>query len=121
MTTHPIVGVWAIEAKYDDRPRTDRGTLLFHPDGTVSIAFAEHASHAVWLATGDRNATLTGMRPVGPNEGFVGWFTLQSTAVVSDDGLSISMTASQSRPRPDGSTVVQRATINGSRVIVQPA
>lgn len=117
---HAIVGVWAVESTYDDRPRTDRGTFLFHPDGTVSIAFAEYAAHAVWQATGERNVTVTGTRPVGPNEGFVGWFTFKGLGAVSDDGTGISMNAVQSRPRPDGSLAEQRATISGRRVQVRP-
>ena len=112
--SHPIEGVWAVETKYDDLPRVDRGTFLFHPEGTVSIAFSGYAAHAVWQATAERSISVAGTRPVGPNEGFVGWFTLDATGEVSTDGLSISMSAHQSRPRPDGSLIEQRATITGT-------
>ncbi|MFV2062939.1 MAG: hypothetical protein ACC726_05425 [Chloroflexota bacterium] len=116
--SHPIEGVWAVETKYDDRPRTDRGTILFHPEGTVSIAFSEYAAHAVWQTTGEGKVAVTGTRPVGPNEGFIGWFTLKGLGEVSDDGVTLSMKALQTRPRPDGSMVEQRATITGTRVLV---
>lgn len=117
---HPVLGVWAIESSYEDRPKTDRGTFLFHPDGTVSIAFAEYSAHAVWLASDARSVAITGTRPVGPNEGFVGWFSFQAVANVSDDGARISMNALETRPRPDGTRVEQRAAIEGSRLVVQP-
>ena len=115
---HLIVGVWAVESKHLDRPRTDRGTFLFHADGTASIAFSEYAAHAVWLATGEHDATIAGTRPVGPDEGFVGWLTLKALAAISDDGMGISMQAIQSRPRPDGTLAEQRATITGRRLLV---
>jgi len=65
--SHPIEGVWAVETKYDDRPRTDRGTFPFHPQGTVSMAFSGYAAHAIWQATGEGGVAVTGTRPVGPD------------------------------------------------------
>ena len=118
--SHPIEGVWAVETKYDDRPRTDRGTFLFHPEGTLSIAFSGYAAHAVWRATGERSVSVNGTRPVGPDEGFIGWFTLNGVGEVSDDGTHISMSARESRPRPDGSLIEQRATITGTRLLLAP-
>ena len=117
---HAILGVWAVESRYADRPRTDRGTFLFHPGGTASIAYAGYTAHAVWQATSEHDATISGTRPVGPDEGFVGWFSLNVRAQVSGDGMSISMDAIETRPRPDGSRAEQRATITGTRVVVQP-
>ena len=115
---HPIVGVWAVDVRYADRPRTDRGTLLFHEDGTVSLAFSGYSAHAVWSGTGGHTAVVTGTRPVGPNEGFVGWHTLTASVTVADDGMSCVMEATESRPRPDGSLVEQRASITGTRLTV---
>jgi len=117
---HAILGVWAVESRYDDRPRIDRGTFLFHPDGTASIAYTEYSAHAVWQASSEHDATITGTRPVGPDEGFVGWFTFQATANVSADRMTILIKAMQSRPRPDGTLSEQRATITGTRVLVRP-
>jgi hypothetical protein len=119
--SHPVIGLWAVEIKYADRPRVDRGTLLFHPDGSLSLAFTEHSSHAVWQSSGERTATITGTRPVGPSEGFVGWYMLSAGASVSDDGMDIHISAKQSRPRPDGSLMEQSGDITGSRVVPQPA
>lgn len=118
---HPIVGVWAVELKYEGRPLTDRGTLLFHEAGTMSLAFTGYAAHAVWVSTGEQAVHVTGVRPVGPNEGFVGWHTFNADATVADDGTTLTMQASETRPRPDGSLVEQRATITGTRLTVQPA
>ena len=118
--SHPIVGVWVVEIHYPDRPRTDRGTLLVHGAGTISLAFADFASHAVWRATGDRTAAVTGVRPVGPNEGFTGWFELRATATVSDDGGSCNIPALQTRPRPDGTIIEQQMTITGTRLAIAP-
>ena len=118
--SHPIVGVWVVEVRYPDRPRVDRGTLLFDEAGSLSVAVADYAAHAVWQATSDRSVTITGARPVGPNEGFVGWYTLQATASVSDDSGSMQMPAQQSRPRPDGSLIQQQMMITGTRLLVAP-
>lgn len=119
--SHPIVGVWVVDVRYPDRPRTDRGTLLFHEAGTVSMAFADHAAHAVWQTTGNHTAVIAGVRPVGPNEGFVGWYEFKATATISDDGGSCHVPAVQSRPRPDGSLIEQQMTITGTRLTVSPA
>ena len=121
MMSHPVVGLWAVEVKFDDRARVDRGTLLFHPEGSLSLSFTDYSTHAVWQATGEHNVTVTGTRPVGPSEGFVGWFTLQALALVADDGMSIRLKIKQTRPRPDGSLVEQQGTVTGTRVRVQPA
>ncbi len=116
--SHPIVGVWVVDVRYPGQPRTDRGTLLFHQTGTLSMAFSDHAAHAVWQPTGERTAIITGVRPVGPNEGFVGWYELRATATVSDDGRSCHIPGVESRPRPDGSLIAQQMTISGSRLQV---
>lgn len=118
--SHPIIGVWVVEVRYADRPRVDRGTLLFDEAGSISLVFAEYSAHAVWRASGDRSVTISGARPVGPNEGFVGWYTLQASASVSDDGGSIQMSAQQSRPRPDGTLAQQQMTVTGTRLLVAP-
>jgi hypothetical protein len=115
---HPIIGIWVVEMRYPDRPLTDRGTLLFHEDGSLSVAFPAFSAHAAWKASGERSADVTGVRPVGPNEGFVGWYTLQATATVSDDGRSCHIPGVQSRPRPDGTLVEQQLTITGTRLSV---
>lgn len=119
--SHPIIGVWVVEVRFPDRPRVDRGTLLFDEAGSTSLAFADHSAHAVWRATSERSVIITGARPVGPNEGFVGWYTLQATASVSDDGGSMQMPTQQSRSSPDGSLVQQQMMITGTRLLVAPA
>ena len=119
--SHAVIGVWAVEIHHRDRPRVDRGTLLFHENGTMSMAFTLYAAHGVWQATGDQAVTVTGTRPVGPNEGFVGWFTLRGTASISADGRAIEMPAVESRPRPDGSLAEQHLTFGGSRLSIDGA
>jgi hypothetical protein len=116
MPSHTVQGVWVVEVRYPDRPRIDRGTLLFHEGGALSLAFADYAAHAVWTAAGDRSANVRGVRPVGPNEGFVGMYELQGTITVSDDGNTCQMPAIQRRPRPDGSLIEQSMTITGQRL-----
>jgi hypothetical protein len=121
MLNHTVLGVWVVETRYPDRPRIDRGTLLFHEGGGLSVAFADYAAHAVWTATGDRSAAVLGVRPVGPNEGFVGMYELQGTITVSDDGATCQMPAVQRRPRPDGSFIEQSMTITGQRLKITAA
>jgi hypothetical protein len=121
MPSHAVLGVWVVEVRYPDRPRIDRGTLLFHEAGAMSMAFADYAAHAVWTATSDQSAAVLGVRPVGPSEGFVGLYELQGTITVSDDGSTCQMPAVQRRPRPDGSLMEQPMTMTGQRLKIAAA
>lgn len=118
---HTLVGVWVVEIRYPDRPRVDRGSLLFHPSGSMSWALSEYTAHAVWSPSGDREASIRGVRPVGPNEGFVGMYELQANAIVSADGSSCEITAVQRRPRPDGTSMELHMAITGTRLTIGDA
>jgi hypothetical protein len=117
---HPIIGVWIVDVRHEERRLVDRGTLHFDGAGAISLAFTDHAAHAVWSPSDDRSVVIRGARPVGPNEGFVGWYELRGTATVAEDGGTCHISASESRPRPDGTAITQLMTITGSRMLAAP-
>ncbi len=115
---HPLIGVWSVEIHEAGKPHVAHVTHTYHADGSMAIAASTSAAHGVWIATGERGATISALLPIPPGEGFSGWFTMRGTAQVADDGDAFGMDAVVSRPTPSGIPAEHPTTLVAKRFTV---
>jgi hypothetical protein len=127
---HPLVGAWIMSDVPPD-PAGPRDLVVIHPDGTfVSVHVEEGVALpglGPWSPSGERTADISLYGPViEPEAGFVGFVIIRASLEVSEDGHSLTGTATYEFPAamvqaiglPEGQ--LGPLEVTGQRIHVEP-
>ena len=114
--SHPIVGVWTVEARETGRPRVERATYACHADGILSFAGTTYSAHGTWTPTGPTTVAIGVLLPTPEGEGFDGWMTMRATLELTADAAGFGAQAMLLRPTPSGTPVERSLALVGRRV-----
>ena len=117
---HPVIGPWVIE---NDALGFTTSLTIFHPEGSFSFTTETGTGIGAWEPTGEQTVDLTFFFPLADEEGeFFGLAIERGSVEVAASGETLTMTATEEFPTPDGGTTGQLApeSFSGTKIVVEP-